>query len=97
MVVCLAARVLCRGSRMALCRRSDGVGVNVLYSKRAMRRGSRVWSCEQSSVGVVVPCRDLLLFRPASGDPVAASQWRKRDRYGMTSCVPTLPKTLMAS
>ena len=42
-------------------------------------------------------CRDLLLFRPASGDPVAASQWRKRDRYGMTSCVPTLPKTLMAS
>ena len=41
--------------------------------------------------------RDLLLFRPASGDPVAASQWRKRDRYGMTSCVPTLPKSLVAS
>lgn len=43
MVVCLAARVLCRGSRMALCRRSD-VSVGVLYSKPGMRRGSRVFS-----------------------------------------------------
>ena len=76
MVVCLAARVLCRGSRMALCRRSDGVGVNVLYSKPAMRRGSRVLSCEQSTAGVViVPCRDLL-FRPASGDPACPLRLR---------------------
>lgn len=54
MVVCLAARVMCRWSRMALCRRSD-VGVNVLSSKPGMRRGSRVLSCEQSTAGVVVP------------------------------------------
>ena len=53
-VVCLAAQVLCMWSRMALCRRGD-VGVNVLYSKPAMRRGSRVFSREQSTAGVVVP------------------------------------------
>ena len=77
-VVCLAARVQCRWSRMALCRRSD-VGVNVLYSKPAMRRGSRVFSREQSTAGVVVPCRDLL-FRPAS----AATLLRLRSGESVT-------------
>ena len=53
------------------------------------------WAVNNQALALL--CRDLLLFRPASGDPVAASQWRKRDRYGMTSCVPTLPKRLIAS
>ena len=54
MVVCLAAQVLCRWRRMALCRRSEA-GVDELYSKAAMGRRSCVWSCGQSTAGVVVP------------------------------------------
>ena len=84
MVVCLAAQVLCMWSRMALCRRSD-VSVNVLYSKPAMRRGSRVLSCEQSTAGVViVPCRDLL-FRPASGDPACPLRLRSGESASGTA------------
>ena len=67
MVVCLAARVLCRGSRMALCRRSD-VGVDVLYSKPGMRRGSRVFSRVNNQA---IKCWRCCAVICCSGQPAA--------------------------
>jgi hypothetical protein len=64
----------------------------VLYSKLAIR-------CAQAVlvIAVGVDCAVDLLFRPASGDPDAASQWRATGTAGMAKADADLAESLIAS